>query len=104
MNRFAWQNRDRNNTVNVNGRRSSTMSNRDRIGQASMIESTKRRTNTNIKPIITPTRPVNNRPTINRPPTINRNNRPVINRNTTSPNRRTITPTKTNTTTKRRGN
>jgi hypothetical protein len=46
MNDYAWSNRYRTNTVYVNGRRGSTMSNHDRIGQASMIESTKRRTNT----------------------------------------------------------
>ena len=47
---------------------------------------------TNIKPIITPTRPVNNRPTINRPPTINRQIR-------TPRTRRIVPPT-----VKKRGN
>ena len=46
MNDYAWSNRYRTNTVYVNGRRGSTMSNQDGVGQSSMIESTKRRTNT----------------------------------------------------------
>ena len=41
MNNYAWQHRNRSNTVYVNGRRGSTMSVRDRIGQGAMIQSTK---------------------------------------------------------------
>lgn len=103
MNTFAWQNRNRTNTVRVNGRRGSTISVRNRIGQAAMIESTKRRVNTKPRVYVRP--PIRtNTPNINR--TININNRPVINRTNTSPNiNRTITPNKNiNTTPKKRGN
>ncbi len=42
MNGYAWQHRNRPNTAYINGRRGSTMSVRDRIGQGAMIESSKR--------------------------------------------------------------
>jgi len=42
MNNYAWQHRNRPNTAYINGRRGSTMSIRDRIGQGAMIESSKR--------------------------------------------------------------
>ena len=93
MNNYAWQNRNRSNTVNVNGRRGSTTTRNGRA-HASMIESTKRTTkpiriirnkpvvpiisNNNTKPIIrnNNTRPLynNTRPNNNTRPTINRTN------------------------------
>ena len=56
MNNYAWNNRNRPNTVRINGRRgslieSNRMSIKDKIGQASMIASTKPRVN-NTKPIV----------------------------------------------------
>jgi len=45
MNNYAWSNRYRRNTVYVNGRRGSTITTQNRIGQTSRIESSKRRTN-----------------------------------------------------------
>ena len=98
MNTFAWQNRNRTNTVRVNGMRS------DRLQSTLEGDTNKRRRrvkskptlvpDTNTKPIITPTRPVNNRPpTINRPPSINRQIR------TPRTTRRIVTPT-----VKKRGN
>ena len=112
MNTFAWQNRNRTNTVRVNGRRSSIRNERVnnrrvRTNNTIRINRTNNDTrtirtnvrNSDVRPPIRTNTPNNNRPVINR-----NNNRPVINRTNTSPNRRT-TPTKNiNTTPKRRGN
>ena len=43
MNDYAWQHRNRTNTAYINGRRGSTMSIQDRIGNAAMIETSKRK-------------------------------------------------------------
>jgi hypothetical protein len=115
----------------INGRRGSTMTIRDRIGQSSMIESTKRNVkvdnnrkkvyikNSNNRPRINNTRPSNNnRPTINNSrPIINNNNRPRVNNNTrprvnnsrpvinrTTPTRTNNNPSRNNTTNNRRKN
>jgi hypothetical protein len=98
----------------INGRRGSTMTIRDRIGQSSMIESTKRSVkvdnkrekiyiNNNSRPTINNNRPNNNRPTINNNtrPRVN-NSRPVINRST--PTRTNNNPSRNNTTNNRRKN
>ena len=78
-NNYGWNNyygqnnwygrRGRNNVSYINGRRGSTMTIRDRIGQSSMIESTKPRVNVT-KPRVNVTKPrVNNtRPVINTKP------------------------------------
>ncbi len=123
--------RGRNNVSYINGRRGSTMTIRDRIGQSSMIESTKRNVkvdnnrkkvyikNSNNRPRINNTRPSNNnRPTINNSrPIINNNNRPRVNNNTrprvnnsrpvinrTTPTRTNNNPSRNNTTNNRRKN
>ncbi len=109
-NNYGWNNygqnnwygrRGRNNTSYINGRRGSTMSIRDRVGQSSMIESTKPRVN-NSKPRVNNTRPrVNNsKPRVNNTrPRVN-NTRPVINNNKPNNNTRPVinrsTPTRTN--------
>ena len=120
MNNYAWNNRYRRNTVYVNGRRGSTITIQDRIGQSSMIESTKRSIkvdNKREKIYINNSRPNNNRPTINnsRPrinntrPTINNNTRPRVNNsrpviNRSTPTRTNNNPSRNNTTNNRRKN
>ena len=119
-NYYGWNNygqnnwygrRGRNNVSYVNGRRGSTMSIRDRIGQGAMIESTKPRVNVtkprvnntrprvnvtkprvnNTRPVINNSRPVNNtRPVINNSRPVN-NTRPIINNS-----RPTVRPSRTN--------
>ena len=113
MNGYAWQHRNRPNTAYINGRRGSTMSIRDRIGQGAMIESSKRENrvieeekivllanklrkrvnNKNIRVYNNPNNPNlnNNKPVrnYNRPP-VNNNpppriyNRPPVNNNNNS--------------------
>ena len=113
MNSYAWQQRNRPNTAYINGRRGSTMSIRDRIGQGAMIESSKRENrvieeekidllanklrkrvnNKNIRVYNNPNNPNlnNNKPVrnYNRPP-VNNNpppriyNRPPVNNNNNS--------------------
>lgn len=114
MNSYAWQHRNRPNTVNVNGRRGST-SIRNRRSHAAMIESTKTnnttRTITNTKPRIY-VRPENNNNNViirnnnnnTRPnrvkPTVpfirNNNTRPVINNNRTNTRSVRVSPPPTN--------
>ena len=119
-NYYGWNNygqnnwygrRGRNNVSYINGRRGSTMSIRDRIGQGAMIESTKPRVNVtkprvnntrprvnvtkprvnNTRPVINNSRPVNNtRPVINNSRPVN-NTRPIINNS-----RPTVRPSRTN--------
>ena len=103
MNNYAWSNRYRRNTVYVNGRRGSTITTQNRIGQTSRIESSKRRTNnttrtrTTTKPRINNSnfvieeegvrwyssdkpRVINTKPRINTKPKVN-NSRPRVNNN-----------------------
>ncbi len=129
-NNYGWNNygqnnwygrRGRNNVSHINRRRGSSMTIRDRIGQSSMIESTKPRVNVT-KPRVNNTRPVirtkpkddirtlypsgfiNSNPTTipnNVRPRVN-NSRPVINRST--PTRTNGKPNRNNNTTNRRKN
>ena len=136
-NYYGWNNygqngwygrRGRNNVSYINGRRGSTMTIRDRIGQSSMIESTKRNVkvdnkrekiyiNNNSRPTINNNRPNNNRSTINnnRPrinntrPRVNNNTRPRVNNsrpviNRSTPTRTNNNPSRNNTTNNRRKN
>ena len=101
MNTFAWQNRNRTNTVRVNGRRSSLRNEavnnrRVRTNNTIRINRTNNdnriiRTNVRNSDVRPPIR--TNTPTINRPPTINRQIR------TPRTTRRIVTPT-----VKKRGN
>ena len=109
MNNYAWQNRHRSNTVNVNGRRGSisdeiTSNSNRRVRTNS---STTRVIRTRTTPINNnkPTRVIRTKPVIinnnTRPVIRNNNTRPVIRNNNTSPkytpSRRTVTPTRTTT-------
>ena len=87
MNNYAWQNRYRSNTVYVNGRRGSTISVRNRIGQAAMIESTKRRVNTKPRVYVRPENNNNNTIRNNTKPRVIREKPrvPVIRNNNTKP-------------------
>ena len=86
MNDYAWQYRNRTNTAYINGRRGSTMSIQDRIGQGAMIESTKPRINveeTKLERIVTKLRGKinnNNIRVYNNPnnPNINNNSKPRV--------------------------
>ncbi len=94
-----YRRRGRNNVSYINGRRGSTMTIRDRVGQSSMIESTKRnvkvdnsrpvindRPNNNVRPVRTNNnvRPVRTNNNV-RPVRTNNNTRPVRTNNNTRP-------------------